>query len=298
MATSAFKTLYTQMIQNGGDYDALPKDLLRKDLQVFVKETRPYFLVSDSYFYVPAYFTQAALNDYNSKFPQVNVLDLEGKVIVITKWSLELRKVNSAEVFTSYANVECRLIVHSFKPQLKETLHPTRYPTNLYRDDEFKTTIQAFRHQQVLAASASKSSSMAPLFGGKGNVCQGVNTNAVGEWSFKEGNTKTVALAGSKKRETGSATGAHVKGGAKVTKKAISKGAASKVTSVDALMAVTKTPKGGKASKGKKSATGAHATPDAAGKRSKPATGSAMTVAQYRKFLASMTTKSKKGGKK
>lgn len=113
---SAFKTLYTQMIQNGGAYDALPKDLLRKDLQVFVKETKPYFLVSDSYFYVPAYFTAAAISEYNSKFPQVNVLDLEGKVIVITKWSLELRRVNSDEVFTSYAGVECRLIVHSFKP--------------------------------------------------------------------------------------------------------------------------------------------------------------------------------------
>lgn len=301
-AASAFKTLYTQMIQNGGDYDALPKDLLRKDLQVFVKESRPYFLVSDSYFYVPAYFTQSAITEYNSKFPQVNVLDLDGKVIVITKWSLELRKVNSQEVFTSYANVECRLIVHSFKPQLKETLHPTRYPTNLYRDDEFKTTIQAFRHSQVLAASAAKSSSMAPLFGGKGNVGQGINAGAVGEWSFKEGNTKTVSLGGGKKKASGETGAAHVKGGAKkVTKKAITKAAPAKVTTtaVDTLMAVTKTPKGGKASKGKKSAGGvAKPTPDATGKRTKPATGSAMTVAQYRKFLATMGRKDKKPAKR
>ena len=73
-------------------------------------------MVSDSYFYVPAYFTQAALNEYNTKFSQVNILDLESKVIIITKWSLELRKVNSSEVFTSYSGLECRLIVHSFKP--------------------------------------------------------------------------------------------------------------------------------------------------------------------------------------
>ena len=70
---SAFKTLYTQMIQAGGNYDALPSNLRKKDLQVFVKETRPYYLVSDSFFYVPAYFTQAALNEYNSKFPTVNI---------------------------------------------------------------------------------------------------------------------------------------------------------------------------------------------------------------------------------
>ena len=165
---SAFKTLYTQMIANGGNYDGLPQSLLKKDLQVFVKESRPYFLVSDSFFYVPAYFTQAALAEYKSKFASVDVLDLESKVIVITKWSLELRKVNSAEVFTSYAGLECRLIVHSFKPQLKENLHPTRYPTNLYRDDEFKTTIQAFRHGQVCAAAAKKGDSAPAIGSGKG----------------------------------------------------------------------------------------------------------------------------------
>ena len=139
---------------------------------------------------------------------------------------------------------------------------------------------------------------MAPLFGGKGNVSQGVNSGAVGEWSFKEGTTKTVSLGGGSKKATATG-GAAVKGGKKVTKKAISKGAASKTAAIDSVMAVTKTPKGGKAVKGKKSATGAKATPEAAGKRSKPATGSAMTVAQYRKFLASMSAKTaKKSAKK
>ena len=74
---SAFKTLYTQMIQAGGNCNALPASMLKKDLQVFVKESRPYFLVSDSFFYVPAYFTQAALSEYNPKFSSTNILDLE-----------------------------------------------------------------------------------------------------------------------------------------------------------------------------------------------------------------------------
>jgi len=240
MSASAFKTLYTQMIQNGGEYSALPKDLLRKDLQVFVKETRPYFLVSDSFFYVPAYFTQAALTEYTSKFPQVGVLDLENKVIVVTKWSLELRRVNSAEVFTSYAGVECRLIVHSFKPQLKEQLHPTRYPTNLYRDDEFKTTIQAFRHAQVVSAAAGRKNDMAPISGGKGQVSQGVLTNSCGEWQFKEGNTKVVSLGGAKSKTGGAPSAAKVKGGKKVVKKAASKAGAKSDAAVASLMSGAK----------------------------------------------------------
>lgn len=63
------------------------------------------------------------------------------KVIVVSQWSLDLKRVDSSRVFTSYAGLEVRLIVHSFKPQLGEALHPVRHPTNLYRDDEFKTCI-------------------------------------------------------------------------------------------------------------------------------------------------------------
>ena len=244
MAQSAFKTLYTEMIKAKGDYSALPTNLLKKDLQVFVKESRPYFLVSDSFFYVPAYFTQAAMTEYSSKFSQVNVHDLENKVVVITKWSLELRKVNSAEVFTSYGGLECRLIVHSFKPQLKENLHPTRHPTNLYRDDEFKTTVQAFRHSQVCAAAAKGSASAPAIGSGKGNVSQGIMTNSCGEWSFKEGNTKTVSLGGGKKKTGGDAK-VSVKGGKKIAKKPV-KGKGSAVAAIVS----------GKASKGKKSTGG------------------------------------------
>lgn len=292
MSASAFKTLYTQMIQNGGDYNALPQNLLKKDLQVFVKETKPYFLVSDSFFYVPAYFTQAAITEYQSKFPQVNVLDLEGKVIVITKWTLELRRVNSTEVFTSYAGVECRLIVHSFKPQLKESLHPTRYPTNLYRDGEFKTAIQAFRHAQVVAQAASKKIEMAPISGGKGQVNQGIMSGSCGEWQFKEGTTKVVTLGGGKAEKKASGAATKVKGGKKASaKKATAKAAVKSSAAVDAMMSGAK--KTGKKSQGKKSVSSRPpATPDA-GKRTGGSTGN-MTVAQYRQFLQQVKKSKKK----
>ena len=243
-------------------------------------------MVSDSFFYVPAYFTQGAITEYKSKFPQVNVLDLEGKVIVITKWSLELRRVNSADVFTSYSGVECRLIVHSFRPQLKESLHPTRCPTNLYRDDEFKTTVQAFRHSQVVAAAASRKVDMAPLSGGKGQVSQGVLTNSVGEWQFKEGNTKVVVLGGAKKSSE-TAAPAKAKGKKAAAKKA-SKASAKKSKAVDALMAGGK--KSGKKSEGKKSAS---ARPPQTPEGKKTGTGSQMTVRKFKNFIASIHGKKK-----
>lgn len=136
------------MFNQGGDFSKVSKDL-KKPLKCYVKEAHPYFLITDGYFYVPAYFTKEAVNEFHLKFSNVNIVDLSDKVIVINNWSLEMRRVNSAEIFTSYANLEVRLVIHSFKPNLQERLNPTRYPVNIYRDDEMKTIIQHFRHKAV-----------------------------------------------------------------------------------------------------------------------------------------------------
>jgi hypothetical protein len=44
----------------------------------------------------------------------VDITDLKSEVIIIKDWDLELVKVDSTQVFTSYAGVELRLIVKSF----------------------------------------------------------------------------------------------------------------------------------------------------------------------------------------
>lgn len=265
--SSAFKQLFTLMINAGGDESKLPADLRKKDLQVFVKESKPYFLVSDSYFFVPAYFTAGALAEFKHKFSQISLEELETKVIVITKWNLELRRAE-ASCFTSYAGLECRLIVHSFKPLLKEKLHPTRFPSNLYRDDEFKTTIQHFRHSQI--TSHGNHAALAPLSGGKGNVSQGIESGAAGDWQIKAGKTAVVAHAG--KAASGaraSASAPKVKGGAKHHAKAASKTAAKSSSAAHKVLKAT--PKAGKTpnrAPGKESARPRTAgTPDA-GKKS------------------------------
>ena len=114
---SAFKQLYTEMFNQGGDFGKVSKDL-KKPIKCYVKESFPHFLVSDGYFFVPVYFTKDAVSEYKQKFANVHITDLAEKVIVLNTWSLEMKKVNSAEVFTSYANLEVRLIVTSFKPNL------------------------------------------------------------------------------------------------------------------------------------------------------------------------------------
>lgn len=202
---SAFKQLFTEMLNQGGDFSKVSKDL-KKPLKTYVKESYPFFLVTDGYFFVQAYFTKEAVAEYKSKFGNVNITDLHDRVVVLNTWSLEMRKVNSAEVFTSYGNLEIRLVVHSFKPNLNERLNPTRYPINLFRDDEIKTQFQQFRHAAVQAALAKnvKSESLPDIAkvstASKAKVESGIvkasaaKGDDFSDFSFKEGNTAVLSL--------------------------------------------------------------------------------------------------------
>lgn len=154
-------------------------------------------MVTDNFFYVACYFTRRAIDDFKAKFSNINITDLKSKVIVITDWTLEINRVNSADIFTSYSGIEVKLIVKQFKPSLqdKDRVTLTRYPVNLYRDDEMKTLIQNYTHQCLGNAikGSIKNESLPDIqkFSSKSYVSQGIVNFASGSsfnaYSFKEG---------------------------------------------------------------------------------------------------------------
>ena len=91
-------------------------DIPKKTIKCYVKESFPHFLVTDGFFYVACYFTKKAVDEFHSKFSNLNITDLRSRVVVISDWTLEMNKVNSTNVFTSYGGMEVKLIVKSFKP--------------------------------------------------------------------------------------------------------------------------------------------------------------------------------------
>jgi len=273
---SAFKTLFTDMIKSGGDAKSLNQADLKRQLKLYVKEASPHFLVSDSQFFVPAYFTPEAAVNFNSKFASVSVDSLAGKVILVNKWDLELRRVDSNQVWTSYAGLEVRLIVKEFKPMMNDQGAVPRHPTNLYRDDEFKTTIQQYRFAEAAKAGAGMNMPAAPINGNKGSVAQNVFSAASDNWNFKSGHSKTVSLrkaVSPKKASTPSA--AKATGGAKTAKKSVGK------VSSKAGAAIAKFHN----SKAKKSVSKNTPGKKSGGKNSKATTG-VTTMNQYAKVLA------------
>ncbi len=74
----------------------------------------------------------------------INITDLQEGLISISKWECEFVLINSAEEYTSYGGIEMRLIVHEFKVKLGEHINMSKYPANLYRDDDVKTHLLGF----------------------------------------------------------------------------------------------------------------------------------------------------------
>lgn len=137
---SAFKQLYSEMIKNGGDIAKVSGAMGgKKQIKCFVKEAFPFFIVTDNFFYVPCYFTKKAIDDFKSKHKS-NVTDLRGQVIILSDWTLEMAKVNSSDNFTSYGNIEVKLIVKAFKVDSSKG-QKAPVAQNLYRNDEIKTLI-------------------------------------------------------------------------------------------------------------------------------------------------------------
>ena len=204
---SAFKQLYLDIFRKGGDFSKLSESIPKKKITCYVKESHPHFLIADDFFYIPAYFTQKALDDFRSKNSNVKITDLQFRVVELSNWTLEMHKVNSADVFTSYGGLELRMVVKEFNINSKHGSNRVkhedlaRYPVNIYRDDEIKSAIQGFTHTCVAGAvkSGVKSENLPDISKfSKGSVGQGVVKFASGDhfnsWGFKEGKTNTVSM--------------------------------------------------------------------------------------------------------
>jgi len=193
------------MIRAGGDFSKLLNN--KKAIKCYVKESFPHFLVTDNFFYVAAYFTKAAVDAFRSKHSNINITDLKSRVITIKEWALEMNRVNSADIFTSYGGIEVRLIVKSFTVDINNNATTlSRHPINIFRDDEIKTLIQSYTHTQVTAAVTGATANL-PAVGARGAANAGVISFAAGTtfsaWGFKDGQTKTQDILAIFRQEKG-----------------------------------------------------------------------------------------------
>jgi hypothetical protein len=106
---------------------------------LIVRETHPYFIVTDGVCWTQAYFTPEASETITKSGPF-----LVGCLLDISGWSLELAMVDSRTALTSCANLELRLIVNQVTVSDSKVTLAGVYPVNLFRDDESRTYIHFF----------------------------------------------------------------------------------------------------------------------------------------------------------
>jgi hypothetical protein len=295
---SAFKQLYQDTFNKGGDFSKLGDLIPKKKITCYVKESHPHFLVADDFFYVPCYFTQKAVDDFKAKNPSVKISDLKMRVVELSSWTLEMVKVDSQDVFTSYGGLELRLIVKEFNLHQKQggarvkQEDLARYPVNIYRDDEIKTLIQNYTHQCLVAAvkNSAKTDSLPDVskFTSKAGVSQGVVKFQSGDkfnaWQFKEGKTAVVSMDTIYRAEKGgSAKKAAASGKAKVVGGKVKGGKKGGKTGVAAIAAKlsSHSTKIGKKSLARKSGQTPRLTP---GDKASVASVSRMTKSSLDKF--------------
>jgi hypothetical protein len=144
---SAFKTLLVRFLEANADMLKLPSKY-HCPIKCSVKESSPNFLLTDGVFFISGYFTPEALQKHEAT-GGIPVANLQGFLIDLNKWSLELIVDQNNKTFTSYAGLELRLIIHDFKVvSSTKMLLENKNPINLFRDDQSRAYIQNFLYQQ------------------------------------------------------------------------------------------------------------------------------------------------------
>ena len=78
--------------------------------------------------------------------------------LAITKLQMQLRKVESTQkVFTSYATLEIRLVIHeTVVVQTTNVSGPRPYVKSLFRDDEIRTMLLSAFHREMVRWSSDE----------------------------------------------------------------------------------------------------------------------------------------------
>ena len=148
---SCFKTLIFELLAKGGDFKKIREQIRNSKIKCWVKQTFPRFLISDGQFFMSASFTKEAFAKcHQGEHHNISITDLQDGLILINKWSVEIVTA-TAEDFTNYLGLEMKFIIHDFKVKLGDQLKMSKYPANLYRDDEVKTMLSSFLNDQRTA---------------------------------------------------------------------------------------------------------------------------------------------------
>lgn len=100
------EALVAKYLTSKCEFDTFPQQLRQTQFKVSVFEFLPEVWVSDDQYYMEAVFTREAYNDFKKLHAGQKLLKLKDKMILVKRWGLVAKEVDSEEVYTSYMNVK------------------------------------------------------------------------------------------------------------------------------------------------------------------------------------------------
>jgi hypothetical protein len=75
---------------------------LKKPIKVAVHDMIPYLWLSDGTWFLDSQFTKEAINEFRKNHTTHKFSGLKDKVLLISKWHLIIKQVDSKSYYTSY----------------------------------------------------------------------------------------------------------------------------------------------------------------------------------------------------
>jgi hypothetical protein len=147
-----FKKVVLSFLENNGDFDAVPA-ALKKNFVCQIYLDNPQLVIQDETHFIGAYLTQESFTAFRKAHKALKLTQSAGDKFEVDDWCLELVKVDSEKVFTSYADKEVRLIINSIKPAPSANFTPNSYVENIHRDNDVKLMIAKLTHEEIQEAT-------------------------------------------------------------------------------------------------------------------------------------------------
>lgn len=146
-----FKKIAISLLENDNEWDKVPASLKGPfSAQAFIDN--PQFILNDETHFVGAYLTKSAFDAYRKAY-KVKLSESRHEYFIVENWYLELVKVDSEEVFTSYADREVRLVIEKLKHDPKSNLTANTFVENLHRDNDLKLQVARMNLEEVREAT-------------------------------------------------------------------------------------------------------------------------------------------------
>lgn len=146
-----FKKAAISLLEHDNDWSKVPASI-KGPISAQCMVDNPHFLVNDETHFIGAYLTKPAFDAYRKAF-KVKITDSKSEYFIIEHWHLELVKVDSDEIYTSYADREVRLVIEKLKHDPSSNLTANTFVENLHRDNDFKLQIARMNLEEVREAT-------------------------------------------------------------------------------------------------------------------------------------------------